>query len=57
MDLYRRREWLSSDAVGTVRRTASGRIDRCESRAIHAILTKTGWVLQDRKARAAFYGS
>ena len=34
-----------------------GRIDRCESRAIHAMLTKTGWVLQDRKARAAFYGS
>ena len=71
MDLYQRREWLASDAAGTVRRTRvcrmeifcevfgnpPGRIDRYESRAIHAMLTKAGWVLQDKNARVAFYGS
>lgn len=71
MDLYQRREWLASDAVGTVRRTRvcrmeifcevfgnpPGRIERYESRAIHAMLTKAGWVLQDKNARVAFYGS
>ena len=57
MDIYARREWLGTDAEGTVRRTRvsrmeiwcevfgnpPGRIDRYESKAIHAMLTKAGW--------------
>lgn len=33
-----------------------GRIDRYESRAIHAMLTKAGWVLQEWSKKVAFYG-
>ena len=57
MDIYARREWLGTDAKGTVKRTRvcrmeiwcevfgnpPGRIDRYESKAIHAILEKAGW--------------
>lgn len=70
MDLYQRREWLASDAVGRVRRervcrmeifcevfgNQPGRIDRYESKAIHAMLTRAGWVLQDRVVKVANYG-
>lgn len=34
-----------------------GCIDRYESRAIHAMLTKAGWVLQDWNTRVAIYGN
>lgn len=57
MDIYARREWLGTDAKGTLKRTRvcrmeiwcevfgnpPGRIDRYESKAIHAILEKAGW--------------
>lgn len=70
MDLYQRREWLASDAVGRVRRervcrmeifcevfgNQPGRIDRYESKAIHAMLTRAGWVLQEKSERLANYG-
>ena len=62
MDIYARREWLGTDAVGTVKRTRvcrmeiwcevfgnpPGRIDRYESKAIHAILEKAGWRMGGR---------
>ena len=70
LDLYARRAWLESDAVGTVPRDkvcrmevwcevfdgTPGKMSRYDSKAIHNMLLMCGWKYRNSNLRFAQYG-